>query len=154
MIESLLFLAQTMVTGAAPTGEPRPATEWACDFNGADGAHFRLSGTFAEAPAGSDPNKGYPTQIAGDGPAPLIGKGWVNAFASYPDVRTYQTSAYAKDGSSYVTTFSFMQGDRLGLATITRYVPDPVTKRGTLMAFATGSCRATFHPAGHGASAQ
>ena len=154
MIAALLFAAQTMVTGAPPLAESRPATDWACDFTGADGTTFKLSGSFAEAPVGSDPNRGFPTVIEGDGPVPLVGKSWVKAFASYPEVRTYQTGAYAKDGSNYVTTFTFMRGEELGLATITRYVPDPVTKRGTLAAFAVGHCRATFHPAGHGAPAK
>ena len=147
MIGAIALAAQSVITGTGPTSEVRPATEWSCDFNGADGASFELHGIFAEAPAGSDPNSSFPTVVEGDGPAPLVGSTRVNAFASYPELRTYQVSAYAKDGSSYVTTFGFMQGDELGLATITRYVPDPVTKRGTLHAFATGHCRATFRAA-------
>jgi len=152
MIAALVLAAQSLITGAAPVAEARPATDWQCDFEGADGAAFKLRGAFAEAPAGSDPNRGFPTVIEGDGPAPLLGKTLVNAFYSYPEFRSYQTSSFAKDGSSFVTTFGFMQGERLGLATITRYVPDPVTKRGTLFAFATGHCRATFLPAASGVS--
>ena len=151
MLGVIALAAQTMVTGAAPTTTVRPATDWKCDFTGADGASFELHGAFAEAPAGSDPNSGFPTLVEGNGPAPLVGRTMVNAFASHPELRSYQVSAYAKDGSSYVTTFGFAHGDELGLATITRYVPDPVTKRGTLYAFATGHCRAEFQPATQGA---
>ena len=147
MIVAIALAAQSVITGAAPTSEAHPATEWACDFNGADGASFQLRGLFAEAPAGSDPNAAFDTVIQGNGPAPLVGETRVKAFDAYPEIRTYQVSAYAKDGSSYVTTFGFMPGERLGLATITRYVPDPLTQRGTLFAFATGHCRATFRPA-------
>jgi hypothetical protein len=141
-----LFLAQAVITGAAPTTEAYPATEWNCNFTGADGAAFFLKGVFAEAPVGSDPNASFPTQVEGNGPAHLVGPQRVNALYSYPEVRTYQIASYAKDGSNYVTTFSFMEGERIGLATVTRYVPDPATKRGTLSAFATGHCRAVFHP--------
>jgi hypothetical protein len=151
MLAVIALAAQAMVSGAGPTAEARPATEWSCNFNDAEGSAFELHGKFAEAPAGSDPNNGFDTVVEGSGPAPLVGATRVNAFASYPELRSYQVSAYAKDGSSYVTTFGFMQGEELGLATVTRYVPDPVTKRGTLRAFATGHCRATFLPATQGA---
>jgi len=151
MLGAIVLAAQTVITGAGPIAEARPATEWSCNFNGADGATFELHGVFAEAPAGSDPNSGFPTDIAGTGPAPLVGRTLVNAFSSYPQLRTYQVSAYAKDGSRYVTTYGFMPGDELGIATVTRYVPDDATGRGTLYAFATGHCRATFRPATQGA---
>jgi hypothetical protein len=148
VIAALILAAQTMVTGAPPITEARPATDWSCDFNDANGARFQLRGAFAEAPVGSDPNAGFATVIEGDGPAPLAGKMQVKAFDSHPDLRSYQVSAYAKDGSSYVMSFGFVPGDGFGLATVTRYVPDAVTKRGTLFAYATGNCRATFHPVG------
>jgi len=151
MLGLIALAAQAVVTAAGPAPEARPATEWSCDFNDADGATFELHGVFAEAPAGSDSNSGYAALVEGNGPAPLVGRTMVHAFAAYPELRTYQMSAYGKDGSSYVATFGFMQGEQMGLATITRYLPDPATKRGTLHAFATGHCRAVFQPASQGA---
>ena len=151
MLGAIVMAAQTVITGAGPAEKARPATEWSCNFNDAQGATFELHGKFAEAPAGSDPNSSFDTVVEGNGPAPLVGATRVNAFDAYPDLRTYQVSSYAKDGSRYVTTFGFMQGDKLGLATVTHYVPDEVTKRGTLRAFATGYCRAAFLPAAQGA---
>ena len=144
---TLMVAAQSMQTLAPPIGEVRPATSWSCDFLDSAGNSFALSGEFAEAPVGTDPNADLPTVIGGKGPAFLTGKQGFNAFDSLRDARRYQVTTRSSDGSNYNLSFLFMRGEE-GLAYITRYVPNAATGRGSLTAFATGSCKSTFKAAG------
>jgi hypothetical protein len=146
---ALIAAAQTMQTLAPPITEARPATGWSCDFLDSAGNSFALKGEFDEAPVGTDPNADLPTVIGGNGPAFLTGKKGFNAFDSRPDARRYQVTTRSPDGSNYNLSFLFMR-DEEGLAYITRYVPNPTTGRGSLTAFATGSCKSTFKPVGAG----
>ena len=144
---TLLAAAQSIQTLAPPIAEARPATQWSCNFLDSTGASFALKGEFAEAPVGTDPNADLPTVIEGNGPAFLRGKKGYNAFDSLRDARRYQVTSGAPDGANYNLSFLFTRGEE-GLAYITRYVPDAATRRGTLSAFATGSCKSTFKSAG------
>ena len=144
----LFILAQVINTLPPHTEAAKPATSWQCDFNDPEGATFSLSGQFPEIPAGSDPNGGFSVMISGNGPKALVGPQRFNGFDSYPQVRFYQTISHAGDGSQYVISFALRQGDKIGMAQITRYVPSPNSAPGKLLAMASGSCRATFHPLG------
>lgn len=148
---ALMLAAQSITTLAPSIGEARPATGWSCDFLDTKGARFWLKGQFAEAPVGTDPNADLPTVIEGDGPAFLTGRQGYNAFDSLRDARRYQVTARSPEGANYNVSFLFMRGEE-GLAYITQYLPNPATGRGTLSAYATGSCKSTFLVAGEGAA--
>ncbi len=143
----LMMMMQMMQTVAPPISEARPATSWSCDFLDSAGKSFALKGEFGEAPVGTDPNADLPTEIGGNGPAFLIGKKGFNAFDSLRDARRYQVTARAPDGANYNLNFLFMRGEE-GLAYITRYTPNAATGRGSLTAYATGSCKSVFKSTG------
>lgn len=145
---ALLILAQMMQTLPPPSESAKPATSWECDFNDSAGKTFLLSGTFPEIPAGSDPNGAYPVTVVGNGPEPLLGQKSFNGFDYYPETRFYQITFYAPDNGHYVTSMALQNGDKFGLAKITRYMPAPNNQPGTLATIASGNCRATFHPLG------
>jgi hypothetical protein len=149
MIAEVILAAQSIVTAAPPIEDARPATTWSCQFVGSDAASFQLNGFFAEAPVGSDPNVAMPTKVDGTGPASFLGAQRYNAFDSFDQLRTYMVHRNDRDGSSYTVLFNLMKDDNLGLATITRYVPDTQSGRGKLSAFAAGTCSAKFHPLGY-----
>jgi hypothetical protein len=142
-----LAQAPTIVTGAPPLRRAVPATEWSCAFEGEDGRRFRLSGRIDEIPAGWDPNRSRPVEIAGDGPPALIGKGGATNNEADEHFRDYQVQTM-QGNETYFVNLKLRRGGS-GVAYITRYVSSADHR--PLFYIAAGLCTSNFDVASKGA---
>ncbi|UIP05686.1 hypothetical protein LY632_08160 [Erythrobacter sp. SDW2] len=154
MIGPVLLLAMQMIqTLPPPTAEVTTPAQWNCTFDRANDESFWLGGTFPEVPAGWDVNTAMPTSIEGNGPAPLIGKVEMKPFSANALYRRYYVVARAPEGGHYNMMFLLLADDT-GMATIEKWTPGTNGEPGTIRAFATGRCDATFGPADDGGAGQ
>jgi hypothetical protein len=144
---SLLLAAATLAQAQLVTAAPArpyavPATGWACSFESADGARFRLSGRLDEVPAGADPNASRPARVEGDGPAALLGDVGMTGDRAGDYFREYQLTAL-RGRERYNINLRLRRGGA-GVADITRYVDND--RQEPYSYFAAGICTSDFAP--------
>lgn len=137
-----LALAQApmVVTGAPPRRQPVPATDWSCAFEREDGGRFRLSGRIDGIPAGWDPNRSRPTEIAGDGIPALVGKASATNQEAGEHFRDYQVSTM-RGNETYYVNLKLRRGGA-GVGYVTRFVSGP--DRQPYHYLAAGLCTSQF----------